>query len=147
MLVREARVEDIDQLLNIEEYCYDTPWPREAFEEEVGNGDRGMGFVVEDEGLIVGFLTGMAVGRDLHLHNIAVHPDHQNQGVGRELMEAADAYCREREFQSITLEVRTDNAIARRLYLGMGFSAVGTLKDHYGPGQDAHLYTKKLNID
>ncbi len=145
MLVREARVEDIDQLLNIEEYCYDTPWPREAFEEEVGNGDQGMGFVVEQEGMVVGFLTGMAVGRDLHLHNIAVHPDHQNQGVGRELMEAADAYCLEREFQSITLEVRTDNAIARRLYLGMGYSAVGTRKDHYGPGQDAHLYTKKIS--
>ncbi|MEE9466536.1 MAG: hypothetical protein V3W14_13285 [Candidatus Neomarinimicrobiota bacterium] len=42
MLIREARVEDIDQLLNIEEYCYDTPWPREVFEEEVGNGDLGM---------------------------------------------------------------------------------------------------------
>ncbi|MEE9466537.1 MAG: ribosomal protein S18-alanine N-acetyltransferase [Candidatus Neomarinimicrobiota bacterium] len=97
--------------------------------------------------MIVGFITGRAVGRELHLHNIAVHPDHQGQGIGRKLMEAADAYCAEGDFQCITLEVRTDNDIACRLYLSLGFTAVGTRKDHYGPGQDAHLYTKKVRRD
>ena len=147
MLIREAHVEDIDQLLAIEEYCYDNPWPRETFEEEIGNGDVGLGLVAEEEGMIVGFLTGMVVARELHLHNMAVHPDHQGQGIGRQLMEAVDAYSREGDFQRMTLEVRQDNAIARRLYLNLGFKAVGTWKDYYGSGQDAYLYTKELTAE
>ncbi len=144
MLIRKAQVEDISQLLDIEHYCYDNPWPREAFEEEIGNGDLGIGLVAEDEGIIVGFLTGMAMAQELHLHNIAVHPDYQGRGIGRGLMEAVDAYCREGNFKRITLEVRQDNDIARKLYLSLGFEAVGTRKDFYSPGQDASLYTKEL---
>lgn len=144
MLIREAHVEDISQLLDIEHYCYDNPWPREAFEEEIGNGDVGIGMVAEEDGMIVGFLTGMAMAKELHLHNIAVHPDYQGRGIGRQLMEAVDDYCREGDFRLITLEVRQDNDIARRLYLSLGFKAVGTRKDFYSPGQDASLYTKEL---
>ena len=144
MLIREAHEQDIDQIVNIEEMCYDLPWPRETVEEEIDQGDVGIGMVAEEEGLIVGFLSGMAVADEFHLHNIAVHPDCQGQGIGRELIESAEAYCRRRDFRRILLEVREDNAIARHLYLSMGFEAVGTWKDYYGPGRDAYLYTKKI---
>lgn len=147
MLIREAHVEDISQLLDIEHYCYDNPWPREAFEEEIGNGDVGIGMVAEEEGMIVGFLTGLAMAQELQLHNIAVHPDYQGRGIGRKLMEAVDAYCRAGDFRRITLEVRQDNDVACKLYLSLGFKAVGARKDFYGPGQDASLYTKELTTE
>ena len=144
MLIREAHEQDIDQMMNIEELCYDHPWPREAFEQEIEQDDVGYGMVAEDEGLLVGFLSGMISADEFHLHNIAVHPDFQGKGIGRELIEAVETYCRERNFRRILLEVREDNQVARRLYLGLGFQAAGTRKDFYGPGQDADLYTKQL---
>ncbi|UCD39222.1 MAG: ribosomal protein S18-alanine N-acetyltransferase [Fidelibacterota bacterium] len=147
MLIRRAHDEDIDQLMAIEELCYDHPWPREAFEEEIAQGDVGMGFVAEDEGLVVGFLTGMMGVDEFLLHNVAVHPDFRDRGIGRKLIEAAEELCLENEFQRILLEVREDNEIARHLYLSMGFEAVGTRKDYYGPGQNAYLYTKRIELE
>lgn len=147
MLIREAHVEDINQLLDIEHYCYDDPWPREAFEEEIGNGIAGIGMVAEDDGIIVGFITGLTMAQELQVHNIAVHPDYQGRGIGRQLMEAVDDLGRAGDYQRISLEVRQDNDIACKLYLSLGFKAVGTRKDFYGPGQDASLYTKELTAE
>jgi len=147
MLIREAHNQDIDQLVAIEEFCYDHPWPREAFEEEIERDDVGISLVAEDEGLIVGFLSGMAVVDEFRLHNIAVHPDFRGRGVGRRLIEAVESLCRQRDFQRILLEVRKDNEVARRLYQDLGFEAAGTRKDFYGPGQDAHLYIKYLGSE
>lgn len=144
MLIREAQVSDIDQMLAIEDYCYDNPWPREAFEEEVENSAQGIGFIAEEDGYMVGFATGLAVAKEYHLHNIAVHPDHQGQGIGRHLLEKIDEYCHEKDLHKILLEVRRDNETARRLYLGMGYESVGHRKDYYGPGRDAYLFTKTL---
>lgn len=147
MLIREAHNQDIDQLIAIEELCYDHPWSREAFEEEIERDDVGISLVAEDEGLIVGFLSGMAVVDEFRMHNIAVHPDFRGRGVGRGLIEAVESLCRQRDFQRILLEVRKDNEVARRLYLGLGFEAAGTRKDFYGPGQDAYLYSKYLRSE
>lgn len=147
MLIRQAHVEDINQLLDIEHYCYDDPWPREAFEEEIGNGIAGIGMVAEDDGIIVGFITGLTMAQELQVHNIAVHPDYQGRGIGRQLMEAVDDLGRAGDYQRISLEVRQDNDIACKLYLSLGFKAVGTRKDFYGPGQDASLYTKELTAE
>ncbi len=144
MLIREAHNQDIDQLVTIEELCYDQPWPREAFEEEVEREDVGVGMVAEDEGLVVGFMTGMAVVDEFHLHNLAVHPDFRGRGVARGLLKAAESLCRQRDFRRILLEVREDNQAARNLYLGLGFEAAGTRKDYYGPGQNANVYKKHL---
>lgn len=147
MLIREAHNQDIDQLIAIEELCYDHPWPREAFEEEIERDDVGISLVAEDEGLIVGFLSGMAVVDEFRLHNIAVHPDFRGRGVGRGLIEAVESLCQQRDFRRILLEVRKDNEVARRLYLGLGFEAAGTRKDYYGLGQDAYLYVKYLGSE
>ena len=147
MLIRQAHVEDISQLLDIEHYCYDDPWPREAFEEEIGNGIAGIGMVAEDDGIIVGFITGLTMAQELQVHNIAVHPDYQGRGIGRQLMEAVDALGRAGDYKRISLEVRQDNDIACKLYMSLGFKAVGARKDFYGPGQDASLYTKELTAE
>jgi len=147
MLIRETHNQDIDQLIAIEELCYPLPWPREAFEEEIERDDVGISLVAEDEGLIVGFLSGMAVVDEFRLHNIAVHPDFRGRGVGRGLIEAVESLCRQRDFRRILLEVRKGNEAARRLYLGLGFEAAGTRKDFYGPGQDANLYIKYLRSE
>ncbi|MFC1543059.1 ribosomal protein S18-alanine N-acetyltransferase, partial [Candidatus Neomarinimicrobiota bacterium] len=147
MLIREAHLEDIDQLILIEELCYDHPWPRESFEEEIERNDVGVGMVAEDEGLVVGFLTGMTVLDEFHLHNLAVHPDFRGRGIGRKLVEALESLCRQRDLRRIILEVREDDEIARRLYQVMGFESVGTRKDYYGPGRDANLYMKQIESE
>ncbi len=144
MLIREAIPEDMDQILEIEDYCYDNPWPREAFEEEIENHELGIGVVAEDDGIIVGFFTGMVVADEMQLHNIAVHPDYRGQGVARALMENVDQYGLDRNCDRILLEVRKDNEIANRLYLSLGFEEAHDRENYYGPDADANLYIKIL---
>ncbi|MCK4578394.1 MAG: ribosomal protein S18-alanine N-acetyltransferase [Candidatus Marinimicrobia bacterium] len=144
MLIRNAHIDDIDQLISIEEYCYSIPWSRESFEEELTDNELGIGLVAEDEGIVAGFALGIVVAGELQLHNIAVHPDHRGKGLARALMESVEEHCRANDLQRVFLEVRRDNEIANRLYQSLGFQSVGMRKDYYGPDQDANLYTKEL---
>ncbi len=58
--------------------------------------------------------------RRLYIHHMAVHPDFQNRGCGRLLLERALAIASELKLQA-KLEVHRDNASARALYASVGF--------------------------
>ena len=57
----------------------------------------------------------------LNIHDIAVVPSERGKGIGRMLLAAIEAEARRRGCAKITLEVRSDNALARDLYRRCGF--------------------------
>lgn len=57
----------------------------------------------------------------LNIHDIAVAPQFRGQGLGRELLAAAEAHAREQGHCKVTLEVRADNALAQQAYGRAGF--------------------------
>jgi ribosomal protein S18 acetylase RimI-like enzyme len=57
----------------------------------------------------------LAIATDLH---------HTRQGVGRELMQAAEAVARERGFAQMNLTVHPDNTAAVRFYEGLGWQRI-----------------------
>ncbi len=57
----------------------------------------------------------------LNIHDIAVAPQFRGQGLGRELLAAAEALAREQGHCKVTLEVRADNALAQQAYRRAGF--------------------------
>lgn len=57
----------------------------------------------------------------LNIHDIAVHPQYRNRGVGRALLAEVERDARRRGCCRITLEVRADNAGAQHLYRSAGF--------------------------
>jgi ribosomal protein S18 acetylase RimI-like enzyme len=73
---------------------------------------------------IGGFST--FAGRPLiNVHDLAVMPTHRGRGIGRRLLEAVAERARQTGCCKVTLEVRTSNADARRLYERLGFSDAG----------------------
>jgi GNAT superfamily N-acetyltransferase len=62
-----------------------------------------------------------------HISTLVVAPAAERQGVGRALLEAAEAWCRGRAYRLLTLNVFERNAPARQLYERAGF-AVDTIK-------------------
>ena len=72
----------------------------------------------------------------LNIHDLAVLPEARGRGVGRALLEAAQQQARVRDCCKMTLEVRDDNHVARRLYRDFGFDA------NLGPSYD--FWTKQL---
>jgi ribosomal protein S18 acetylase RimI-like enzyme len=57
----------------------------------------------------------------LNIHDIAVVPDQRGKGIGRALLDAVEQEARRRGCAKITLEVRSDNALAMDLYRRCGF--------------------------
>jgi GNAT superfamily N-acetyltransferase len=57
----------------------------------------------------------------LNIHDLAVRPDFRGIGVGRALLDAIEREACRGGCCKLTLEVRADNHIARRLYRRFGF--------------------------
>ncbi|MBI1335455.1 MAG: GNAT family N-acetyltransferase [Phycisphaera sp.] len=79
-----------------------------------------------DIGLVVcfRFATTFNARPALNIHDVIVHPDHRGVGVGRAMLDTVERYAREElGCAKLSLEVRTDNAVARGLYASLGFSA------------------------
>jgi len=89
--------------------------------------DQGQLLVARDGDEILGMInllwsTSTALGDPVAwLEDLVVHPDLRGQGLGRGLLNAATALCRERGIQRVTLLTDADNIPAQTLYRSCGF--------------------------
>jgi ribosomal protein S18 acetylase RimI-like enzyme len=66
-------------------------------------------------------------GKILVIHRLAVNPEYQKQGIGRQLMDFAENYASERGYTSIRLDAYSGNPRALNLYEYRGFKKVGQI--------------------
>lgn len=135
----------LTDILNIERASFPSPWERESFEHEVRNPLSGSRGILSDDVLVAYICFWVAAG-EIHLMNIAVHPETRKRGLGRLLIEKLIQNGAEERVQKIWLEVRPSNKAARALYSGMGFTEVGLRRRYYtDTGEDAIIMTLTLN--
>lgn len=131
LIVRRATKEDIDTLTALELLCFSSPWSRDAFVQDITRNPLARYFIAEKNGIPVAYGGLWIILPEGHITNIAVHPDYRKMGIGAalltELLEKSEAegVC------SHTLEVRTSNRAALRLYEIFGFSVAGIRKNYY----------------
>jgi ribosomal protein S18 acetylase RimI-like enzyme len=58
----------------------------------------------------------------LNIHDLIIHRDFRGQGLGRALLEELVRISKERDYCKLTLEVRSDNNVAKGLYQRIGFT-------------------------
>ncbi|MBN1647262.1 MAG: GNAT family N-acetyltransferase [Spirochaetales bacterium] len=58
----------------------------------------------------------------INIHDICVMSGFRGQGLGRKLMQAVLDFAEHNDFGKVTLEVRSDNDTARKLYRSLGFA-------------------------
>lgn len=108
-------------------------------------------FVAEVPEGIVGRLS---VARDPHPASehvadlgLMVVKDQRRRGIGRALMEAAEAWARETGVRKLELHVFPYNVAAIALYESLGYEREGLRRDHYRRGGrllDAILMAKRI---
>jgi ribosomal protein S18 acetylase RimI-like enzyme len=85
-------------------------------------------FVAEEpgSGRIVGYVTTRVNARTKlgWIPNLAVDPGAQGRGVGRQLLEHALAFFRERGMEVAKIETLEQNPVGRKLYPSLGFEEV-----------------------
>lgn len=79
-----------------------------------------------------GFALIRVIADEAELLTLAVHPEHQNAGLGRSLLTRAMLTAHEYGAFEMFLEVAEDNARAVQLYLNSGFVQVATRENYYG---------------
>ena len=128
----------------IEAECFSNPWSHDAFIAELSNPGA-VTFVAKSDDDIAGFINLGFVLDEASVNNIAVKKVYRRQGVGKALLNAAIAYCRDNRLHLLMLEVRKSNLSAIALYEQFGFQAVGFRKRFYSaPEEDAILMNKIL---
>ena len=145
-ILRDMRRDDLPTVLDIERRSFAQPWSRGFFEKELATPFARLVVAVEGGARpqIIGYTCRWRVTDEVHLLNVAVHPERRGLGHGRELVAAVVAESEAARARVVYLEVRAGNVVARRLYRQLGFRDLGVRRGYYGPGQDAIVMELRL---
>jgi [ribosomal protein S18]-alanine N-acetyltransferase len=141
--IRAAQPEDLDAIAAIEAACFERPWNREIYEQELANPIARLDVLLGAAPL--GFACTWHVVDEAHLLRIAIDPAHQRRGLARRLLDALTARAAAQGCVHIDLEVAADNAAALALYQACGFVQIGRRPGYYSvPPGDALLLRAML---
>ena len=157
-MIQKANLSQIPVILNLTQACahqmiqkgihqWNAHYPsREAFVEDIKRDE--LFLFVKDENIIgtlvlstlkdavyepVNWLT-PSDSRSLYIHRLAVHPDHQGQGIAQQLMNYAEDFARENGYTSIRLDTFSKNDRNNTFYTQRGYVK---LEEIYFPKQSA----------
>lgn len=135
---------DIPHVVQIERLSFPTPWSETSFLNEIYKL-RSLARVAIFDEVIAGYLCAEQVLDEGHILNLAVHPDFRGMGVAKVLVKQVMEEMRQKGCRVLYLEVRSSNAIAKRLYERFGFRVIGTRKRYYvTPEEDAIIMAGEI---
>jgi ribosomal-protein-alanine N-acetyltransferase len=121
---------DLDDVQEIERACFTTPWSRAAFLNEI-HFERSLFTTLKIGTRLIGYGGFWIVVDEIHISNIAIHPDYQRQGFGRMLLTHLLEEAVARGASQASLEVRRSNKAALKLYDEFGFKVVTVRRSYY----------------
>jgi [ribosomal protein S18]-alanine N-acetyltransferase len=127
---------DIDAVMEIERLSFRAPWSRSVFLEELSRDWARVDVVRDGAGAVVAFANYWLVADEMHILNIATHPQHRRAGHATRLLAHMVDIARQVPCRCVTLEVRRSNAAAQRLYRRFAFRAVGVRPKYYAEDQE-----------
>ena len=161
MIIREMTPSDVPQVATIEVQCFSLPWSEQGFLDSIAREDT-VFLVAEideediaqtmamDQGqknttMIAGYIGMYTSCGEGEITNVAVSSEYRKQGIGNALIEAMKTAGREKQLETILLEVRVSNERALSLYKGNGFMELGIRKNFYEqPTEDAIIMSCAL---
>ena len=120
--------EDLDGILAIERASYRSPWTAEVFLGEQHRSWAHLDVLRERGGGVRGYVNHWLVGDEVHILNVAVHPD----------------FPLEKRCRYVTLEVRRSNRGALMLYRRHQFRPVAVRPRYYEDGEDAIVMLRSV---
>lgn len=145
-MLRPITPSDIPQLCAIELATQKFPWSQEIFEKclQVQNHSY---VITTPENQILGFILSFIQLNECHILNLAVHPNHQRQHYGTQLLTQFLTDAKQIGATIAYLEVRHSNQAAIALYEKLGFTKIGERKAYYTSpegNEDAWVFMKHL---
>ncbi len=141
--IREMRREDLDEVTALESACFSMPWKYKDFEEVLTNPDRFYLIAEVDNAAadaserILGGCMLTHIAGEGDISNVAVHEKYRSNGIASSLLSELIRLGEARYgIRAFTLEVRSRNIPARRLYEHHGFVSRGIRPHFYERPED-----------
>jgi ribosomal-protein-alanine N-acetyltransferase len=130
---------DLSSVQLIERASFTTPWPPQAYRQEL-EANRLAHYLVALIGeQVVGYGGIWLMADEAHVTTFAVHPAYRRRRIGERMLIALLDLAVDRHAREATLEVRLSNLAARRLYEKYGFRPVGIRPRYYSDNQEDAL--------
>lgn len=143
MQVRSWEQKDITKLAEMERRCFSDPWTEQMLADTLKLPVY-HGFLVEEQGEILGYASMIVVCEDAEVGNIAVDLPFRGRGLSKVLMDAMHERAKSLGATQCFLEVRVSNAVAISLYQKYGYEKYGVRAKYYADGEDAFVMKKSL---
>ena len=123
-VLRQYKPGDREALVSLWSLCELTrPWndPYRDIDRKLTWDAPGL-LVLEDDDELIGSVMVGYEGHRGWVNYLAVHPDHQRQGLGRVLMDEAERRLRELGCAKVNLQIRTSNEAPVEFYRRIGYA-------------------------
>jgi len=149
-MIRKATLLDIDSILKITRACaklmisngiyqWNENYPNEAaFENDIlrdelyvfvldnsAVGCMAMSTLMDEEYQLIEWMTPNS--KQIYIHRLAVHPDHQGKGIAQKLMDFAELSSKKNNYRSIRLDTFSLNKGNQKFYELRGYSRLGNV--------------------
>ncbi|MBO4360902.1 MAG: ribosomal protein S18-alanine N-acetyltransferase [Eubacteriaceae bacterium] len=143
IMLRRSAASDISDMMLIEKRCFRSPWSMPALMYHILH-HKAISLTAVIRAQTAGYVMAVDEGEDLHVTNLAVHPDFQRMGAAAFMMSQIILLSEKEGFCRIVLEVRESNAAALGLYRSLGFCVYSRSKNYYDDtGEDALLMERR----
>ena len=128
---------NIKAVVGIEDLSFTAPKAEEVF-----FSDQNKYLIAVENDEVLGYIGIERISGEIHIINMAVHPDYRGRGIGKKLVENVL-----NDKDVFFLEVRVSNLAAQKLYGKYGFKVVGTRKKYYQDNdEDAYIMKREANV-
>lgn len=144
LVIRKMEKKHIEEVYQIEELSFFTPWSKKSILTEVEN-PIGRYIVIEEDEKVVAYGGFWLVLPEANINNVAVIPSHRGRGISKILMNELITMARSEGAKELYLEVRSSNRVAQNLYRSLGFVMIGLRSGYYvDTEEDAIVMLKNL---
>ena len=127
--ISPIEAQDFDALYAIEQAAHALPWSLGTLKNN--QAERYLNLKIVEGHQIYGFAICQTVLDEATLFNIAIDPQKQGLGLGRQLLNELITQLRQKGILTLWIEVRESNKKALALYDSLGFNQVDIRKNYY----------------
>lgn len=142
-MIRKAEVKDILYIEKLEKTVFKRSLGEKFLLQELTNNPFSHYFVYQKGNKVIGYIGFRAYDNQAEMMNFIISPDHQNEGLGEELLTYSLDYFTHLDIKMITLEVKKSNKKALYIYEKLGFKVSHIRKEYYD-NEDGYVYVKEV---
>lgn len=130
--------DDIEDVAHLEQVSSAEPWSVDLFRQELSS-PLSVNLVADDGGIICGYLVFWIAAGEVQIQNIAVSENLRRRGIADKLMKEMLNIAKTGNACTATLEVRSSNESAIKLYEKFGFVVKGCRERYYSDTKEDAL--------